>query len=393
MTNFMISKPLNEITIQDLDRLKNNAVPEGLTIEYKSQLPTNSDSDRKEFLADISSFANANGGDLIFGIMEKDGTPEKIEGIEIKDTDEEIRKYENMIRDGIEPRINVSSHTIQLDNNKYILIFRIVKGWNGPHRVIFKDHDKFYSRNSAGKYPLDTSELRTAFNLTQTLHDKIEYFRKIRVSKISLGETFVPLHHEQMVVLHLIPLESFTPGFSIELAPIVKRNILPWSIGVTHGDIRINFEGVLSYSGNRTPESSSYTQFYRNGIIEAVTCQIGTEFEQKKYLATQIYEKEILDYFTKLIGICEKLSINTPFFVFLTFLGIKDYEMKIHPSFNDEYYKIDKHVLEIPGVIVNNYSDNPSEILRPMFDLVWNACGFEGSSNFDDQGNFKPSSN
>ena len=45
---------------------------------YKQKFPTNSDVDRKEFLADISSFANASGGDLVFGITEENGSPKAL---------------------------------------------------------------------------------------------------------------------------------------------------------------------------------------------------------------------------------------------------------------------------------------------------------------------------
>lgn len=57
----MINKHLDKIDLNDLEQLRSNAVLEGKTIEYKKLLPTNSDADRKEFLADISSFANASG--------------------------------------------------------------------------------------------------------------------------------------------------------------------------------------------------------------------------------------------------------------------------------------------------------------------------------------------
>ena len=40
------------------------------TIEYKAELHIDTGDDRKEFLADVTSFANSNGGDLIYGIQE-----------------------------------------------------------------------------------------------------------------------------------------------------------------------------------------------------------------------------------------------------------------------------------------------------------------------------------
>ena len=180
----MINKHIEKIELDDLRQLQNNAVSEGKTIEYKQKFPTNSDVDRKEFLADISSFANASGGDLVFGITEENGSPKSIDGVEIENVDEEIRKYENIIRDGIEPRIIFATRAVNVSGKKNVFIFRINKSWAGPHRVIYKGHDKFYSRNSAGKYALDTNELKNAFNLSQTLTEQICLHVQHRMSHI-----------------------------------------------------------------------------------------------------------------------------------------------------------------------------------------------------------------
>jgi predicted HTH transcriptional regulator len=66
----MIPKPLAEITESDLLGLITNGIAESRTLDYKRSLPGNSDADKKEFLADVSSFANTAGGDLVFGIDE-----------------------------------------------------------------------------------------------------------------------------------------------------------------------------------------------------------------------------------------------------------------------------------------------------------------------------------
>src|SRR3989304_94634 len=121
----MINKQIDKIELKDLEQLRINAVSEGKTIEYKGKLPTNSDMDRKEFLADISSFANASGGDLIFGISEENGSPKSIDGAEIENVDEEIRKYENIIRDGIEPRIIFATQAVNVSGKNNVFIFRV----------------------------------------------------------------------------------------------------------------------------------------------------------------------------------------------------------------------------------------------------------------------------
>src|SRR3954451_17276289 len=74
----MIEKPVQGISKDDIDALVADEVREGRTLDYKEKLPGNADKDKKEFLADVSSFANAGGGDMIFGVVEKrDGCPER----------------------------------------------------------------------------------------------------------------------------------------------------------------------------------------------------------------------------------------------------------------------------------------------------------------------------
>ena len=152
---YVINKQLEEITELDLQHLIDEERIEKKVLEYKSELPGNSESDKKDFLANISSFANAVGGDLIFGIVEnrKTGKPEKLEGIEIINVDQEILRLDQIIRDGIEPNIPSSSiniQEIQLNNLKYAIIIRISKSWLNPHRVSFKSWDRFYSRSTNG---------------------------------------------------------------------------------------------------------------------------------------------------------------------------------------------------------------------------------------------------
>ena len=84
----MINKPLDQLTLGDIKDLIENQVQEDKNIDYKETLPGNADGDKKEFLADVSSFANLNGGDIIFGIKEKrdernnsTGIPEAIMGL------------------------------------------------------------------------------------------------------------------------------------------------------------------------------------------------------------------------------------------------------------------------------------------------------------------------
>ena len=58
----LAGKPLESITEADLRSLTENGASEIKTLEYKRSLPGRSDEEKKEFLADASSFANPAGG-------------------------------------------------------------------------------------------------------------------------------------------------------------------------------------------------------------------------------------------------------------------------------------------------------------------------------------------
>jgi len=74
----MIPKPIEAITTADIQSLIDNQVAENRSMEYKEALPGNSDDEKKEFLADLSSFANAGGGDIIYGLVESEGLPVRV---------------------------------------------------------------------------------------------------------------------------------------------------------------------------------------------------------------------------------------------------------------------------------------------------------------------------
>jgi predicted HTH transcriptional regulator len=185
-----LNKPLESIDEGDLQELIDNQVPEGKTIEYKEALPGNSDGDKKEFLADVSLFANAAGGNLIFGMKEDSGTLVEIRGLQISNVDAEILRLENIIQTGIAPRLPVVHiHSVPLPSKpqQCALIIRVRKSWLSPHMVTFRNDSKFYTRNSRGKYQLDVSELRTAFLLSETTAERIRNFRAERLSMIVAG--------------------------------------------------------------------------------------------------------------------------------------------------------------------------------------------------------------
>jgi len=380
---------------EDLQVLVDNSVLESKTIEYKQSLPSNSESDKKEFLADVSSFANASGGDLIFGIIadKKTGTPKSLEGLIIENIDQEILRLENMIRGGIEPRIpSVITEPIKLSNSNFALIIRIPKSWVSPHRVILGGHDKFYSRSSNGKYPLDVAELRTAFNLSETITERIRKFRLDRISKTFASETPVPFYDNPRIVLHIIPIISFNPAQSYDIGKIASPPAKLKPIYCSGWNDRYNLDGFLSYSGGRNDKSHSYVQLFRNGIIEAVEGLLLEPHGDKLLIPSIAYERELILSLEEYLSLLKILDVEPSIFVFLTLLGVKGYSMGIDTwrYAIEEIHTIDRDILLLPEVVLESFDIKAEEVLKPCFDCIWNACGFSKSFNFNDDGEWSP---
>ncbi len=391
----MINKNIEQITEEALQALIDNKVSERKTIEYKQTLPGNSDKEKKEFLADVSSFANASGGDIIYGMIEdrQTGKPKSLDGLDIENVDQEILRLDNIIRTGIQPRLPsvAISPPIPLENSKLALIVRIPKSWTSPHRVIYDGHDKFYSRSSNGKYPLDVGELRIAFNLSETLIERVRHFNLDRASKILANETPESLAPTAKIVLHLIPIISFNPAQSYDIGKIASNPTCMPPIHSTGWNWRYNLDGFLTYFKDREGKPWSYVQLFRSGIIEAVDASMLDASQDKRTIPSRLYEKELVESLSIYLSILKALNVEPPIFVFLDLFGVKGYSMAIPDySSHHETRTIDRDVILLPEAIIESYDEKAEDILKSSFDSLWNACGFQRSFNYNDEGEWAP---
>jgi hypothetical protein len=393
-----INKPIESISEADLQALVSDGVPEGKVIEYKESLPDNSYDNKKEFLADVSSFSNAAGGHLLLGIEEEAGIPVQICGLPGIDPDAEILRLENMLRDNIEPRIpSLSMRAVQTSSG-LVIVVRVPRSWVQPHVVKYQRHWRFYSRNSAGKYPLDVSELRGQFLLSETRAERIREFRAERLGKVVSEETPIALIDGAKTVFHIIPFGAFDPAFKADVSVLEEKVWHFTPIDTSRvGGWRYNLDGLVTYGFSRNPSlSRSYLQVFRNGCIEAVEASMmRVPDNQPPVISSGGYEKELLNALPRFLSIQKKLGVEPPVFVMVSLLGVYDYLVKPAGTTDfdplwwmDQAKPIDRDTLLLPEIVINTFEPNPAEAMRPIFDAIWNASGWPRSLNYDDEGNW-----
>lgn len=404
----MIGKEFDAIGKEDIEALVKNAVCERRDLEYKQQLPGVSPEDTREFLADVSSFANAGGGDLIYGVRDKrdangqpTGIPEAADGLVGINADQEERGLLSKLRDGIDPRIP-GVRIKHLDGFPgTVIVLRVTKSWASPHVVKFRNSSRFYSRTSAGKHQLDVREIRAAFTASESLAEKMSAFRSDRVGKILAGQTPVPLTPpltpSPKLVLHLLPLRAFSEPTVVDLhaAQSAWEDVKPMGRPSQDGAPRFNFNGLFSYgNSDNCGQAESYVQLFRNGVIEAVCAKIATG----KLLFGIALEQELMRETQQYLKLQNRLGNGPPVFIAISVLCTKGAivvpEQRVSPI-RDTFQSllaqhsisaIDQDVLLAPEVLAEEEGIRIGDLLRPALDTIWQASGWPGSVGYAESG-------
>jgi len=383
---------LKTINESDLDSLIQNEIQEDKTLEYKREFPLISKENKQKFLEGVSSFANASGGDLIIGIKvdSESKLPKILVGVSISSQpiDEMVRGLDDIIRQGIQPRIPIYSiQPIKLKTSNYAIVIRIKKSWIGPHRITLGGYDKFYTRGAAGKYPMDVTELRSAFLLTETRIEKIKSFILERISSVYSNEAPCPLNEGAKVILHVIPFSAFDPEHIIAFQENEKiidqvRTITnyqpPFDYNID-GGIKINqiFHKNYSYE---------YIQFFRNGIIESV-CGNFLISHEDKCIPLYKFEKCLIETTDNYLKTLKLLKIYPPILIQISLTNIKNYRRYESTDFDFEKLpEIYKDIIQLPAAIIEDYERKSEQILHNAFNALSNACGLPKSCSYDVNG-------
>jgi hypothetical protein len=399
----MIERELKDISEADLQKLITDPVREGKSIEFKSELNLKTDDAKRKFLASIASFANAAGGDFVIGIKTDDadkGRPASIQPLTNFNPDADILMLRDIIRAHIEPKVFTVEYKDVNVTGGHVLVIRIRKTWVGAHMVTYNNDFRFYTRDLAGRRPMDVPEIRSAFLLAETTVEKINRFRLERLANVLAAETPYPLDGTAIIVIHICPLRSFEPGFQCDLSSLREAPVaLPpiYAAGWSHSD---DFDGFFTYAGDIKGKTTGYCFMFRNGCFEAADTLLLSPRDGKTFFPSTAYEQRILEAVPRWFHALKHVGAEPPVMVMLSLLGVNGYWMYTDPGVG--WYgarTINRDQLLVPGVLVESLdleatsrktSHNVFDLMRPMFDSIWNACGYPRSINFDGDGNWKP---
>ena len=143
----------------DLEKMISGQVQESLHLDYKRSMAV-SNKNRTEIAKDVSSFANSDGGIIVYGIEEEKHLPIRIDdGI-----DHDIHKprewFENVIHGNMAPRLDgIVIAQISLSSDRSAYAIEIPKSYRGPHQE--RGSRRYYRRYNFKAEPMEDYEIAT----------------------------------------------------------------------------------------------------------------------------------------------------------------------------------------------------------------------------------------
>lgn len=386
---------LLDVTQVDIDRLVADKAQEGPHLDFKRELPATWDEKAKHrFLADATAFANAGGGDILFGVDENPDAealavvPQVLNGLDV-----EVRRLQDFLLNLAEPRLPATQvHAVPVTvagTTGHVIVVRVPQSWAGPHRV--KTNQHFFVRDGLRNRQLEVPEIRALFLRTESQAQKIRDFRTDRLGRVLTGSTPTPLMQGPMLVLHVVPVQAAMGLMQVDPLPYwTRKRTLPF---VGHGGpatIRLNLDGAVGALDHEAKLNAAYVQMFRTGHAELVWVLEQNEGRKRPSLSGA-YENYIIGFVDSVRAELKGLGYSTGVAVMLSILkaDMVDFTPNDQSGFPISGPGFDRDMLVLPEVLVEN--DMPTALgMRPVFDLVWQSAGFQRSLNYTDTGDWKP---
>ncbi len=343
---------------------------------------------KDEFRNDICSFANSNGGYLFFGIAESKGIPTKIMGVTIKNDNTDA--FELSIRNTINQIVPMvpecKCSVIKVEEEKYVIVIRISKGFYKPYVSKNDDRYKFCIRRGNGKVAMTYEEVRMMFNQSMALSEQIEQFREKRIEMCKNKDGVASsVKAESFALVHLIPDFAFVnSSFFNPYDEVIKQDIsFPFIFkNNSSGEMMPNVDGI-TYKGY---DNDSYLQIFKSAALEkfiAIKARESTDNpEVMRIPIISIYEK-IINIFEEAVRFYKALNITNTIYIAISVINCKGFCTDVN-FYTDYVGFVDRNtVVCMPIAIKDIY--NEKEIEKIKQSIIADFCRSLGRKSIDEK--------
>lgn len=392
----MIPEKLSTITADHIRALVSDEVHERRDLDFKEKLPPRDDGKREEFIADVCAFANSGGGDIVYGIEDKKdehgrpmGVAGSIVGLVRVNPDHELASLLQLLEQYLKPKVfGIDFAHIEGLGEGPVVVLRIPPSFNGPHVSTFKGQHRFYTRVASQKRLLDVDEIRSAFLASESASDRLRDFRAKRLADISADELPVPLFDQSgRLVVHMVPASGAANRAPAIDPRDVKDLVYPPAQGGQYGGHHFNVDGIVGYQSSGGAVRDSYLQVFRSGALEFVYVDTVYRTNDALALAHDRIDMLIRSSLEHGLKVLRRLDRSPPYVLMATVLGV--HGVVISNGWPDpaiRHLRYNRRELLLPDVWIQDDTPNFDDVVRPMMDVMWQACGHPRCASYDEAG-------
>lgn len=300
----IIARMIVPSTIRELDQIIADALPESIHLDYKASAALAKDSSaRTELAKDVSAFANADGGVLIYGIEERQHRPiRRDDGVKTNEITKEW--LESIILTTITPRIDdIRIYPIPSIDDRTYYVIHVPKTVRGPHQCLVDK--KYYKRHNFMNQAMENYEINDVRQRSRDYPPLVT----LRISEYAGFVAVIDILNERE-----LPAEDVVFEFSENLAwdketPTLFRNGIKRLMPRQHFRFRYqNFHKILAEHAIGPKQFSCRITYGHPALANRISDEWHVDFEA--YMQTMIYKSDS-EYYTKRgIDALEKLANN-----------------------------------------------------------------------------------
>ncbi|WP_374411966.1 helix-turn-helix domain-containing protein [Novosphingobium colocasiae] len=373
---------IDKVTIEHIQALIDYAVPESLTLEFKSATYAQTRDDSFELLKDVSAFSNSSGGWLLIGVAESDGVAAALNPIVGESGDDHSRRLTQILQSSLDPRAPGIRMRALNAGDGHILVVRVPPSSIKPHRIIIGNKNRYYLRHSASAIEASHSELQSMFNQNSSAISFFDDYRHNRADEIFKRKR-LPIkliEARAYLVAHVAPVSALYKNAIVDLQSAEQAKHLLQPLSGYAGGVQYNFEGLLSYRGGEPGQTHGYVQLNRYGLIEAAVTGIRISYENNDWLSAKDVQNAIFGPIKMYLDLLNACEASPPTLIGVTIAG--SFGARVHLNETrlarpESVARIPVEYLMLPNCYIEEYGDGEAyeSAMKPALDALWNAGG------------------
>lgn len=240
-------------TRADLQRLIDEQIGESLSLEFKaSSALDRADHHKRELARDVSAFANSAGGQIVYGLAEREDRYEVDDGIDPNHISKEW--IERVIDTSIFPRIEgLIIDVVALGGDRVAYVVSIPQATSrAPHQA--PDH-RYYRRQNFQNVPMQDYEIRDMLRRGADPEPFLDVSFEGGRLQYPLGRVDMPEQHRSVPLHMAIGNHSKEPAYYSILTLVVDN------------DLRVQSTGEFNPTGNGQKNGTRVNYFTRRFSI------------------------------------------------------------------------------------------------------------------------------